>query len=146
MAWEVFTGARLQSDRISVSISASGRLHMTKKAANLFTAKHIQFVEILFNSETNEVALRGVADRGTGNYDLRLSTTGASGAGFSCISFLNHIGYDWTESRTFDAQWSTTSNWLTFSIPAGHLGHPPIKRSRLKKERMHEKEAAKATS
>ncbi len=138
MGWEVFTGARLQTDRVSVSISASGRLHMTKKAANGFTDKKIKFVEILFDRETCSVALRGVKDRGTGNYDLHLDTTGASGAGFSCISFLNHIGYDWKESRTFEAKFNF-DGWLTFSIPDEMLGHPPIKRSRLKKSKKDEK-------
>ena len=45
-----------------------------------------------------------------------------SGAGFSAKTFFDYIEYDYSETRSFDAEWNKTDGILEIEIPAQHLG------------------------
>jgi hypothetical protein len=107
---------------------------LLKKTSN------VEFVLLLWDKVTNKVGIQPVKKGDTRAYPLKAyGPKGRSGTGFSAVTFLNFINYDWSETRSYMTEWS--DNMLTFTIKPENLkGRPtsvgtPIRRyPRLKKE------------
>src|ERR1035441_6053073 len=48
-----------------------------------------------------------------------------NGGGFSSVTFLNYIHYDWSKTRSFPMDWNESEGTFVFSIPAEHLTGKP---------------------
>jgi hypothetical protein len=66
------------------------------------------------------------------------------------VRFLNYIGYDWSKTRTFPAEYEEFDDSVGYAvtIPTHLLGHNPISRAKraLATRKQNEKEAPEGTS
>ena len=151
MAWEVYTRQVIRTGEPTVTITKMGRLAMNMRATSLLEAENATHVVILWDSDLKKCALKLATSKEIGAYKLTYNLK-SNGAGFSAVTFLNHIRYDWTETRSFNAEWDSTSKMLVFSIPEknfgtdGNLRQVLGKVKRADRFKPNEKEATEVTS
>lgn len=122
MAFEVFTRNFTRTTAPKVTITNFGRIAINNSASDKLAKNHDGFVVLLWDKATNRVGIQPVKREDTRTYPLKAyGPKGRSGTGFSAVTFLNFINYDWSETRSFPAEWNQTENMLIFGIPQEHL-------------------------
>jgi hypothetical protein len=138
MPFEVYTRSFVKTSAPKITISGFGRIALNKSAADALTKGGTGFIVLLWDKATNRIGIQPVAKESTNTYPLKsYGPSGKTGTGFSAVTFLNFIDYDWSETRSFAAEWSAKDKMLIFSIPqehlAGHKGgpHPSRRQARI---------------
>jgi hypothetical protein len=157
MAWEIYQRQIIRTGEPTVTIGKMGRIAFNMVATAILSKHKATHVILMWNKESSECAVRIASSKDAGAYILTYNAK-YNGAGFSAVTFLNYIRYDWTETRPFNAVWDDSSNMLVFSIPQEYFGTSgkltqelgKVKRpDRLKPEDVEtpkEKEATEVTS
>src|ERR1035437_3872733 len=99
-----------------------GRLALNKMATAKLKENNVEFVQLLWDKESSKVGIRP-CERVKGSYNVTYGDNG-NGAGFSCVTFLNFLTYDWTETRNFPLEWEDDHTMYVFHIPEEHIGKP----------------------
>lgn len=124
MGFEIFTRNVVKTRTPSVSITTMGRMAFNKAASATFEKNATEHVLLMFDSATNRIAVRAIGKKDQRAY--RLSSSGRGmGAGFSCVTFLHHIRYDWSKTRQFQLEWSESEDMFIFSVPREFLQGKP---------------------
>ena len=104
-----------------MTIGKMGRLAFNMVAVAILRKHDATHVVLMWNSESNECAVKIVSSKDAGAYTLTYNAK-YNGADFSSVTFLNYIRYDWTETRSFNAIWNGSEKMLVFSIPQQYFG------------------------
>jgi hypothetical protein len=120
MAWEVFTRQVIRTGEPAVTIGKMGRIGFNMVATQIFQENSVNHVVLMWNKESSECAVRVASSKESGAYKLTFNQK-SNGAGFSAVTFLNYIRYDWTETRAFNATWNGSEKMLVFAIPKQHF-------------------------
>jgi hypothetical protein len=125
MAFEIFTREFVRTTEPKVTITSLGRFSINNSASALLKKNAtVDSVLLLWDRTTNQVGIQPVKKGDHRAYPLKAyGPKGRSGTGFSAVTFLNFISYDWSETHSFPAKWS--ENMLTFTIPQEHLNGKP---------------------
>jgi hypothetical protein len=98
-----------------------GRIAFNMVATGILKDHNATHVVLMWDKESSECAARVASSKDAGAYKLTYNVK-SNGAGFSAVTFLNYIRYDWTETRSFNAVWDDSSKMLVFTIPQQHFG------------------------
>lgn len=144
MAFEIFTREVVRTTEPMVTITTMGRMALNKSATVILEKNVVEFVLLLWDGDENKVAIRPIGKKDRRAYKLAVGSKG-NGAGFSCVTFLNHIKYDWSKTRSFSLEWvSKTEDMFIFTIPEEHLtGRPQGQQTKLGKIQRSDRVAAK---
>jgi hypothetical protein len=123
MSFEIFTRNVVKTGTPSVSITTMGRMALNKAAAKAFEKSATEYVLLMWDIVARKVAIRPIGKKDQRAY--KLSGAGSTGVGFSCVTFLNHIGYDWSKTRPFQLEWDEQDGMFVFSVPKEFLGGKP---------------------
>jgi len=115
MAWEIFTKKVNRTGEPVVTLGKMGRMAFNMHATGIFEANHVAYVLLLWDKDTNKCAVKSANSKEAGAYKLTFNQK-YNGAGFSAVTFLNYIRYDWTETRAFSAEWDEETQMLVFEI------------------------------
>lgn len=147
MAWELYRPERNTSGDPSVTLSTMGRMMFNKAATKKLSELKVRRAELLWDQTQGRMGIRPSSSPNA-IYSLRIPES-LNHTSFSCSSFLNHIGYDWSKTRSFPATWDDQQKMYVIKLPKEHLGHVPLNRrdlSALKKESRKAKEVPEGTS
>jgi len=126
MPFEVFTRNFVRASAPKVTISNFGRISMNTSAAQFLSKTNSGFVVLLWDKSTNRMGIQGVKKEDNRTYNLKAyGPNGRSGAGFSAVTFLNFVRYNWTETRSYEAQWSDADQMLVITVPQEYLSGTP---------------------
>jgi hypothetical protein len=120
MAWEIYNRKIMRSIEPTVTLTTLGRVALNKGASAQLEKLAAEYVLLYWDSETNRCGIKVIGKKDQRSYRLHYGKNG-NGAGFSAVTFLNHVRYDWSQTRTFPLQWQEDENMFTFAIPAEHL-------------------------
>ena len=123
MAWEVFTKKIIRTGDPVITLGKMGRVAFNMQATNIFETHNVTHVQLLWDKELQRCGVKSATSKDTGAYKLTFNAK-SNGAGFSAVTFLNHIKYDWTETRSFNAEWDENAKMFVFDIPKEHLENP----------------------
>jgi hypothetical protein len=123
MAWEVFTKKVVRTGEPVVTLGKMGRVAFNMQATGILEDAKVDYVVLLWDKDTNRCGVKVANSKEPGAYKLTYNRK-YNGAGFSAVTFLNYIKYDWTETRAFNAEWDGTVKMFVFEIPKEHLGKP----------------------
>jgi hypothetical protein len=87
----------------------------------IFNSKKTTHVLLLWDKDSCGCAMKAAVSKDAGAYKLTYNPK-SNGAGFSAVTFLNYIHYDWTETRAFNAEWDDAEQMLVFQIPKEYIG------------------------
>lgn len=127
MPFEVFTREFVRTSEPKVTITALGRFSINNSAsAFLKKVAGTESVLLLWEKSSAQVGIQPAKKGDHRAYPLKAyGPKGRSGTGFSAVTFLNFINYDWSQTRSFPVKW--VDNMLVFSIPWEHLkGRPTV--------------------
>lgn len=84
-------------------------------------------VLLMWNPEDRQIGVRNVMKKDARAYTLRFAKK-QYGAGFGARSFLNHIGYDFSETRTFACEWNDHDGIFVIQLTADAFASRPDQR------------------
>jgi len=126
MPFEVFTRDFVRTSTPKITITNYGRFAVNNSGSKMLRKNQETFVLLWWDKTTRTVGIQPVKKEDHRTYPLKAyGPKGRSGNGFSAVTFLNFINYDWSKTRSFPVQWSGTENMLTFTIPQEHLSGRP---------------------
>lgn len=118
MAFEVFTRDFVRTTAPKVTITSLGRFAINNTASTMLRGDGDHFVLLLWDKASNRVGIQPTKKEDTRTYPLKAyGPKGRSGTGFSAVTFLNFINYDWSKTRSFSVGWSASDKMLIFEIP-----------------------------
>jgi hypothetical protein len=125
MPFELFTRTFAKTAAPKVTISGYGRIALNKSAADALAKGGAGFISLFWDKATKKVGIQPSAKESAYTYPLKsYGIGGKTGTGFSAVTFLNYINYDWSQTRSFGAEWNAADKMLIFGIPQEHLeGH-----------------------
>lgn len=121
MAWEVFSRKVIRTDNPNVTVTTMGRMAFNKSATTYFEKEKVTHVLAMWNSDKSLCGVKSIVEPEPRAYKLSFGVKG-NGAGFSAVTFLNHIKYDWATTRSFPLNWDDASSMFSFRIPAEFIG------------------------
>ena len=121
MAWEVYTRQVIRTGEPAITITKMGRIALNKLASEILDKDKATHVLVLWDKESFKCGIKIANSKDIGAYNLTPGFNG-NGAGFSAVTFLNYVKYDWTTTRSFTAEWDAAEKMLVFSIPKEHFG------------------------
>ena len=96
----------------TISLSAaSGRLGLNKAAADLLIQATADHVLLLWDDETNMIAIRPVKKRDERSFRITFGT-GKSSAAISAKSFLSFVGHNDDATKRYPAKWNDAEGAL----------------------------------
>ncbi len=121
MAWELYERQVIRTGEPAVTITKMGRIALNKLASEFMENLRAAHAVLLWDRESFKCGIKVANSKDIGAYTLTPGANG-NGAGFSAVTFLNFIKYDWTTTRSFTAEWDAAGQMLVFSIPKEHFG------------------------
>jgi hypothetical protein len=110
--WEVFTKqARTVSASPRLAIGKKlGRCALNRAAAIQFDKEGIENVLLLWDQQGLRIGLKGANKKDPRAFPIRISRTNdkeakITGAAFSGVTFLRHIGYDLSTTHSYPITW-----------------------------------------
>ncbi len=115
MAYEIFTRKKVTQSSPTLSLSKLGRIGLNQGATRIFKDKAVEFVLILWDEDNHKMALRPITKKDPRAYSVSYAKKG-NFSGFSSKTFLEHIGYDSSETHSFPAKWNENEDVLEIDI------------------------------
>jgi hypothetical protein len=116
MAYEVFVRKARRTGTPSASFQTSGRIALNAAATKILTDLAVEMVLLLWDPVAKKVGIRPAFKKDQKSY--KLSRTGkGNGAGFSAVTFFEHIGFDHTkETKSFPAEWNSETQMFEINM------------------------------
>jgi hypothetical protein len=106
MAYEIFSRKFVRVGTPQLSLMRTGRMAFNKAATAMLTEQAVEHVLLMWDKGSNKIALRPITKKDTRAYKVHISKRD-NGAGFSCISFMEHIGFDYEKgTKSFPMTWN----------------------------------------
>ena len=128
MAWEIFTRKVRRSGSPALTLNKLGRISLNKTATAILEKEAVEFVLLLWDAPKRQIGVRPITKKDPRAYRLAYGKKG-NGAGFSAKTFMDYVGYDYKESRSFPVRWDEGESMFIGEIPADYLqlqGQQPL--------------------
>lgn len=124
MPWEIFEKTVQRSTSPTITISQLGRINFNGASAKILHANGVESVLLMWDPENRRIGVRRIARKDSRSYTVHYSRKNAW-AGFAAKGFLVHIGYDYSKTTAFPAEWDKTEELFTFSLPSQSAKQEP---------------------
>ncbi|MDP2996498.1 MAG: hypothetical protein Q8N47_03355 [Bryobacterales bacterium] len=126
MAFEIFSRKVRRLASPQVTLTTLGRIALNKAATVILEKQAVENVILLWDIETKRFAIRPISKKDSRAYRVHYGKKG-NGAGFSAVTFLDHIGYNGrNESRSFSADWNEEEGMFLVSMADEVLGQKQL--------------------
>ena len=122
MAFEIFERKVRRSGIPSITFNKLGRLALNKTATATLEKEAVEFVLLLWDASKRQIGIRPITKKDPRAYRLSYGKKG-NGAGFSAKTFMDYVGYDNKESRSFPVRWDEGESMFIGEVPAEYLQH-----------------------
>jgi hypothetical protein len=120
MTWEIFSRKVRRSGAPSVTFNKLGRISLNKTATARLENDVVEFVLLLWDPAKRQVGIRPITKKDPRAYRLAYGKKG-NGAGFSAKTFMDHIGYEYSESRSTPVRWDEGESMFIAELPTDYL-------------------------
>jgi len=120
MAWEIFSRKVRRSGTPAVTFNKLGRISLNKTATAILERDAVEFVLLLWDPIKRQVGIRPITKKDQRAYRLAYGKKG-NGAGFSAKTFMDHIGYEYSESRSTPVRWDEGESMFIAEVPVEYL-------------------------
>ena len=128
MPWETFTRDFVRTTAPKVTVTSLGRFALNNSSSALVRQNNVESVLLLWDASTHKIGIQPAKAGDHRAYTLSAyGPKGKSGTGFSAVTFLNHINYDWSVTRSFPAEW--VDNLLVITLAPEHVTGKPAERT-----------------
>ena len=120
MAFEIFSRKTQYKGSPAVSFTKLGRFAFNKAATVKFETNAVENVLLLWDDENKLIGVRPIGKKDVRAYAVHYGKKG-NGCGFSATTFLEHIGYDVSETRSIATRWDDQDEMFIIEVPAEYL-------------------------
>src|SRR5258708_5697636 len=117
MPWEVYEKIIRRSTTPMLAISKLGRFSFNSAAAETLTKHSVSHVLLLWDKSAHKVGIRAVGKKDSRSYSVHYAAKNAN-AGYAAKTFLHHINYNYTETKSFPCHWNEKDSTYEVEIPA----------------------------
>jgi hypothetical protein len=126
MAFEIFSRKVRRQASPQITLNTLGRIAFNKGATAILEKQAVENVLLLWDADSKRFAVRAISKKDPRAYRLGYGKKG-NGAGFSAVTFLDYIGYDYKkESRSFPAEWNADENMFLVGLSEEVLGQEQL--------------------
>lgn len=100
MGYEPFERKNIKGGPPNITISNKGRFVFNKQSAEIFQKENVKLIQILWDVEARKIAIKPVNEDVIGSCRINYYEKGNGGT-FSSGLFLDKIGYNHSETRSF---------------------------------------------
>jgi hypothetical protein len=126
MAFEVFSRKVRRLASPQVTLTTLGRLALNKAATAILEKRVVENVVLLWDADTKRFAIRPINKKDSRAYRVHYGKNG-NGAGFSAVTFMDHIGYNYKESsNSFPAEWDEEQGMFLVNLSDIVLGQKQL--------------------
>jgi len=126
MAFEVFSRKVRRLASPQVTFTTLGRIALNKAATAVLDKLVVENVVLLWDADTKRIGIRPISKKDSRAYRVHYGKNG-NGAGFSAVTFLDHIGYNYKEgSNSFPAEWNDGEGMFLISLADVTLGQEQL--------------------
>lgn len=115
MAYEVFARKVVRTGTPAISINSLGRIGINQSATEILRKNAVEYVLLLWDKDELKIGIQQGLKTDKRAYCLAFSKKG-SGASFSAKTFFTHIKYDFSETRSFTAEWNPKEKMLEIEL------------------------------
>ncbi len=107
----------------------------------------VETILLLWDKDSYRFAMRPIAKKDSRSFNIRYSKKekAITGAAFSGVMFLRHIGYDFSETKTYPVRWNSDEALFEVDLPKDRFNsaqQPLIAVQGGKKQEKHGKAAS----
>lgn len=112
----------------TMTISPLGRCALNRAAAAMFHKEAVENVLLLWDKDAHKFAVRPITKKDSRSFAIRYSQKdkAVTGAAFSGVMFLRHIGYDFSTTKTYPVKWSANESIFEIELPKERFGGQPL--------------------
>ena len=126
MAFEVFSRKVRRLASPQVTLTTLGRIALNKAASAVLEKQVVENVVLLWDIENKRFAIKPISKKDSRAYRVHYGKNG-NGAGFSAVTFLDHIGYNYQDSSgSFPADWNEDEGMFVISLADVVLGQEQL--------------------
>jgi len=116
MGFEIFTRKVSRIGTPAVSFNTLGRMGLNKAATSVLEHEAVEYVLLLWDQEKHRIGIRPIKKKDSRAYHVSFAKKG-NGSGFSAKTFLDYIGYDFSETRSVAAEWNDAEGMFEAEMP-----------------------------
>lgn len=120
MGYEIFNRKVQYRGAPAISFTSLGRFAFNKAATMQLEKAAVENVLLLWDKENRRIGVRPITKKDDRAYKIHWNKRG-DGAGFSAATFLKHIEYNASETRTFPARWDEEQLIFEIEVPKEHF-------------------------
>ena len=120
MAYEIYEREYpSKSTNPKITISPLGRCTLNRAAASMFHKEAVENALLWWDEDERKFAIRPITKKDGRSFNIRYSMKekAVTGAAFSGVMFLKHIGYDFSSTQTYPVKWSANDSIFEIELP-----------------------------
>lgn len=125
MAWEIFTKEsrnRTTSPTLTVGLKL-GRCTLNRPAAEQFEREGVEQVLLMWDNDSLKWGIRPITKKDARSFAIRYTRSkdkdkAITGAAFAGVTFLRHIGYDFSTTKSYPITWDMEQSIFMVELPA----------------------------
>jgi hypothetical protein len=129
MVWEIYTKeSRTRTTNPTLTVGQKlGRCTLNRAAAAQFEREGVEYVLLMFDRDALKWGIRPVNKKDPRAFALRYSRSKDKdktviGAAFSGVTFLRHIGYDFSTTKAYPITWDADQSIFAVQLPRDRFG------------------------
>lgn len=116
MGYEIFERKTRRLGSPGISFNANGIITFNKAAALKLKAEAVENVLVLWDAAQHKIAIRRIGKKDARSYHLHFGKRD-NGGGFSAKTLLDHIGFDFAQTRSMPATWNEEEAMFEVEVP-----------------------------
>ena len=104
----------------TLTLNKFGRIGLNKPVALLMKKDAVEHILLLWDAELSRIGIRPITKKDARSYRVAYSPRDIN-AYFSAKTFMDSIGYDYSETRVFPVAWNDEQGLFEAEIPPQHL-------------------------
>ncbi len=143
MGWEIFERVVRRSTSPTVTISKMGRFNFNGAATKILHDNAVESVLLMWDKETHSIGIRRVGKKDARAYTMRYARKNTY-SGFAAKTFLEHVGFDYSETKAFPCEWNEDEGMFVFSLSMEQVRQQVPSSTRITRPRMQLESGVKA--
>jgi hypothetical protein len=117
MSYEIFEKIVRRDTEPRVTISVLGRLQFNTSATRILAKNAVETVLLLWDKDARKIGVKNITKKDDRAYTMRYARK-SKGAGFAAKTFLEWIGYNYSETKGFSCVWNEADCLFEVSLPS----------------------------
>lgn len=109
--YEIFNRKVVRTGTPAISINTTARIGVNRSATEILQKNGVEYALLLWDKEESKIGIQAALKTDTRAYRIAFNKKG-TGAFFSAKTFFHYILYDYSQTRSYIAEWNSVEKML----------------------------------